>query len=105
MGVGKYCTGVGGSVNHVVLDGYFDAWFDRNCLALAGLLSFWLIVGVVLLFTRSEAKRSATNTLWQETGSKRVRLGTTLIVLIIVFFDPFRCERCVCYPRSHDFPD
>jgi uncharacterized protein len=70
-----------------ILDGYFDAWFDRNGSVLAGLLSFWLIVGLVLLLTGYEAQPPQTTTpgLWRSIGFKRVKLRESLIVLIVGF--------------------
>jgi uncharacterized protein len=72
-----------------ILDGYFDAWFDRNGSVLAGLLSFWLIVGLVMLLTRLEAQPITERGLWRRIGFKRVKLRESLIVLIIGFLTLF----------------
>jgi uncharacterized protein len=63
-----------------VLNGYFKIWFDNNGRVLAGLVSFWVIVGIVLLLARLDG---------QGIGFKRVKLRETLIVLIIGFITLF----------------
>src|SRR5215475_9056810 len=68
-----------------ILDGYFRQWFDYNGKVLAGLVSFWAIVAVVLLLMRFEEGRAAGLSLWQDIGFKRPKLRESLIVLIIGF--------------------
>jgi uncharacterized protein len=68
-----------------MLDGPFDTWFDRNGSVLAGLLTFWAIVGLVLWLMRQETPASTDQSVWQQIGLRRVRLRETLIVLIIGF--------------------
>jgi membrane protease YdiL (CAAX protease family) len=71
------------------LNGYFAAWFDNNGRVLAGLVSFWVIVAVVLLISRTDAKVSAERNLWQSLNLKRVKLRETLVVMIIGFVTLF----------------
>lgn len=74
------------------LNGYFNAWFDNNGRVLAGLLFFWLIVGLILLLTRFEARdteQTREHGFWQGISFKRVKLRESLIVMILGFVTLF----------------
>jgi membrane protease YdiL (CAAX protease family) len=67
------------------LNGYFAAWFDNNGRVLAGLAAFWVIVVIVLLISRAEAKAERGRNLWESINLKPVKLRETLVVMIIGF--------------------
>jgi membrane protease YdiL (CAAX protease family) len=71
------------------LDRYYKAWFGREGAVLSGLLTYWAIFGVVLLLARIGASsvvgETLPSTVWGWIGFKRIKLRTTLIVLIVSF--------------------
>lgn len=71
-----------------ILDGYFRLWFDRDGKVLAGLVAFWVIIGVVLLLIRLEY-RNTNVSVWHLISFKRVKLRESLVILIIGFVTLF----------------
>ncbi|MBK9125920.1 MAG: CPBP family intramembrane metalloprotease [Chloroflexi bacterium] len=70
------------------LDSYFKVWFDYNGKVFAGALSFWAIAAVIFVMVRVTEAQSWRE-VWSSMGFRRVKLRTSLVVLILSFVTLF----------------
>jgi membrane protease YdiL (CAAX protease family) len=68
------------------LDGYYRIWFDRNGKVLAGALSFWVIVGLILLLIRYDEGQPL-----RSIGIKRLKNWQEGVIALIIDFVTLGC--------------
>ena len=70
------------------LDGYFKVWFDYTGKVFAGAISFWVIAAAIMVIIRC-TETDSWRGVWRSLGFRRVKLRTSLIVLILSFVTLF----------------